>query len=165
MEWIISRAPSSLYENIVIDECDQVKCIPHLQLLTTLVTHSNNLIRQRALTDLEMLAKWDANNGVQIMMMPQFHNWLLELLMPYQDMASKYASLQGSALAVYDIACKLHTVLLKIACVNSEEEAYKKVNFVARWPSIVQAQLTQGLKDRSERDIDTAHKLSRVLIT
>lgn len=24
LEWIISRAPSSLYENIVIDECDKV---------------------------------------------------------------------------------------------------------------------------------------------
>lgn len=99
------------------------------------------------------------------MMMPQFHNWLLELLMPYQDMANKYSQLQGSALAVYDIGCKLHTVLLKIACINSEEEAYKKINFIARWPSIIQTQLSQGLKDRSERDVETAHKLSRVLIT
>lgn len=24
LEWIISRAPSSLYENIVIDECDKI---------------------------------------------------------------------------------------------------------------------------------------------
>lgn len=85
--------------------------------------------------------------------------------MPYEDMANKYARLQGSALAVYDIACKLHTVLLKIACINSEEEAYKKINFVARWPSIVQAQLSHGIKDRCERDTDTSHKLSRVLIT
>jgi hypothetical protein len=68
-------------------------------------------------------------------------------------------------LAVYDIGCKLHTVLLKIACINSEEEAYKKINFIARWPSIIQSQLSQGLKDRSERDVETAHKLSRVLIT
>ena len=36
----------------------------------TLVTYSNNLIRQRALTDLEMLAKWDSSNGMQIMMLP-----------------------------------------------------------------------------------------------
>jgi hypothetical protein len=54
-------------------------------------------------------------------------------------MANKYSKLQGSALAVYDIGCKLHTLLLKNACVSSDEEAYKKLNFVARWPSILQA--------------------------
>jgi hypothetical protein len=83
LEWIITRGPSSLYENIVIDECDKVNNRPALQLLMTLVTSSNNMIRQRALTDLEMLSKWDPNNGVQIMMLPQFHSWLLDLLMPY----------------------------------------------------------------------------------
>jgi hypothetical protein len=149
----------------VIDECDKVSFLPAIQLLMTLVTYSNNLIRQRALTDLEMLAKWDSSNGVQIMMLPQFHTWLLDLLMPYQDMANKYSKLQGSALAVYDIGCKLHTILLKNACTNSEEEAYKKINFVARWPSILQAQMNQGIKERSEVDVDTAHKLSRVLLT
>jgi hypothetical protein len=54
-------------------------------------------------------------------------------------MANKYSKLQGSALAVFDIGCKLHTLLLKNACVSSDEEAYKKLNFVARWPSILQA--------------------------
>jgi hypothetical protein len=28
LEWIIQRAPSSLYENIVIDECDKVTNFP-----------------------------------------------------------------------------------------------------------------------------------------
>ena len=83
LEWIISHAPSPLYEHIVIDECDKVGYQPAIQLLMTLVTYSNNIIRQRALTDLEMLAKWDGNNGSQIMMHPQFHSWLLEMLMPY----------------------------------------------------------------------------------
>ena len=75
------------------------------------------------------------------MMLPQFHTWLLELLMPYQDLANKYQTLHGSSLAVYDIGCKLHTILLKNACTNSEEEAYKRINFVARWPTIIQLQL------------------------
>ena len=70
--------------------------------------------------------------------------------MPYQDLENKYSKLQGSALAVYDIGCKLHTLLLKNACSSSEEEAYKKVNFVARWPNILQIQLNQGIKDRTE---------------
>jgi len=58
-----------------------------------LVTYSNNIIRQRALNDLEMLAKWDSNNGTQIMVHPQFHSWLLDLLMPFQDLSSRYNSL------------------------------------------------------------------------
>lgn len=45
LEWIISRAPSSLYENNVIDEYDKVEYQPALQLLMTLVTYSNNIIR------------------------------------------------------------------------------------------------------------------------
>ncbi len=71
-------------------------------------------------------------------------------------MASKYSQLQGSSLAVYDIGCKLHTLLLKNACSNSEEEAYKKINFVARWPLIVQMQLDQGGKERALKDVETA---------
>lgn len=71
------------------------------------------------------------------MMHPQFHSWLLELLMPYQDLSNKYAKLEGSSIAVYDIGCKLHTLLLKNACINSEEEAYKKINFLSRWPAIL----------------------------
>ncbi len=68
-------------------------------------------------------------------------------------------------MAVYDIGCKLHTLLLRNACTNSEEEAYKKINFVIRWPMIVQNQLNSGIKDRNEKDIDIANKLTRVLIT
>jgi hypothetical protein len=133
LEWIISRAPSSLNEGIVIDECDKVGYQPAIQLLLTLVTHSNNTIRQKALTDFEMLANMDPSNGVQIMMHPSFHPWLLDLLLPYQQLHTKHG---GSA--VFDIGCKLHTVLLKNACLSAEEEAYKKINFVARWPSILQ---------------------------
>jgi hypothetical protein len=133
LEWIISRAPSSLNEGIVIDECDKVGYQPAIQLLLTLVTHSSNTIRQKALTDFEMLANMDPSNGVQIMMHPSFHPWLLDLLLPYQQLHTKYG---GSA--VFDIGCKLHTVLLKNACLSAEEEAYKKINFVARWPSILQ---------------------------
>ena len=67
-------------------------------------------------------------------------------------------------MAVFDIGCKLHTLLLKNACTNSEEEAYKRINFLARWPMIVQQQVEFGIKERNERDIDTAHKLTRGLM-
>ena len=75
-----------------------------------------------------------------MMKQPQFHPWLLELLMPYQEISNRnLGKLSEQAMAVYDIGCKLHTHLLKNSCINSEEEAYKMINFVARWPSIVHA--------------------------
>ena len=80
-------------------------------------------------------------------------------------MTTKFQNLQGTSLAVYDIGCKLHTLLLKNACTSAEEEGYKKLNFVARWPAIIHTQLSQGLKDRNERDFDISNKLSRVLLT
>ena len=74
----------------MIDEYDKVGFRPAIQPLLTLVTYSNNSIRQKALTDFLMLATMEPSNGVQIMMHPQFHSWLLELLMPYQELSNKY---------------------------------------------------------------------------
>jgi hypothetical protein len=55
--------------------------------------------------------------------------------------------------AVYDMGCKLHTLLLTNSCLNPEVEAFKKLNMVARYP------LTIQLEKRV-----TAEKLSRVLL-
>lgn len=107
-----------LNENIVIDDCDKVGYQPAISLLLTLVTYSNNKIRQQALNDLLQLTTVEPTNGIQIMMHPMFHSWLLDLLMPYQDMANKYHKMSDQAQAVYDIGCKLHTVLLKNACIS-----------------------------------------------
>ena len=139
LEWILNRAPSSLYQNIVIDDFDKISFTPALSLLMTLVSYSNNLVRQKSLQDLLMLARWDSHNGTMILFHPHFHNWILDLLMPYQDLASQYSNhLQGMSLAVYDIGCKLHSLLLKNACINPEEDAYKKINFLVRWPQIIE---------------------------
>lgn len=85
--------------------------------------------------------------------------------MPYQEILSKnQGKLSEQAMAVYDIGCKLHTHLLKNSCINSEEEAYKKINFVARWPQIVHNQVKDKIKGRQEKDVETAQILSRLLI-
>jgi len=49
LEWILNRVPSPLYTNIVVDDFDKVNFTPVLSLLMTLVTYSNNLLRQKAL--------------------------------------------------------------------------------------------------------------------
>lgn len=51
------------------------------------------------------------------------------------------------------MGCKLHTLLLANSCLNPEEEAFKKLNMISRYP------LTVPLEKRV-----TAEKLSRVLL-
>jgi hypothetical protein len=100
LEWLLNRQPAGLLDNLVIDtESDKITFKPALQILMTLVSYANNMLRQRALQDLFMLAQWDAysvqhmdehmqiignQNGQIILQYPKFHTWLLELLMPYQ---------------------------------------------------------------------------------
>ena len=63
--------------------------------------------------------------------------------------------LSDSARAVYDMGCKLHTLLLKNACTSEEDEGFKKVNLLSRWPAIA--------KEKGYR-VDRAHSLVRALI-
>lgn len=51
------------------------------------------------------------------------------------------------------MGCKLHTLLLSNSCLNPEEEAFKKLNMISRYP------LTVSLEKRV-----TAEKLCRVLL-
>jgi hypothetical protein len=51
------------------------------------------------------------------------------------------------------MGCKLHTLLLTNSCINPEDEAFKKLNFISRYPLTVQ---------ENKRII--AEKLSRVLL-
>jgi hypothetical protein len=67
----------------MIDDYDKITFLPAMQVLMKLVTHSNNMVRQRALQDMFMLAQWDGQNGQVILQHYVFHSWLLELLMPY----------------------------------------------------------------------------------
>ena len=51
------------------------------------------------------------------------------------------------------MGCKLHTLLLTNSCLNPEEEAFKKLNMISRYPLTVPA----------DKRV-TAEKLSRVLL-
>lgn len=54
------------------------------------------------------------------------------------------------------MGCKLHTLLLKNACVSpDEDEGFKKLNLFTRWPAVLQ------LKGY---DTQAAHDLTRGLV-
>lgn len=82
-----------------------------------LVSQSNNLLRQRALLDFYMLAQWDIQNGYVLLFHQKFHQWLLDLLLPYQQYLDDQ---DENNRAVYDMGCKLHTLLLTNSCLNPE---------------------------------------------
>ena len=88
--------------------------------------------------------------------------------MPYQDFTSMQSILSESSRAVYDMGCKLHTLLLRNACTNPEEDGFKKINLLTRWPAMIQEQIGSAEFDsniRTLRDVDTANGISRVLLT
>ena len=52
---------------------------------------------------------------------------------------------------------KLHTLLLKNACSNTEEDdGFKKVNLLTRWPAVAK---------ENGHNVNTAHALVRTLTT
>ena len=64
--------------------------------------------------------------------------------MPYQELiqllgkkSTQHTVMSESSRAVYDMGCKLHTLLLKSACLNPEEDGFKKVNLLTRWPALI----------------------------
>jgi len=56
LEWLLNRSPNNLFKTMIIDDYDKITFEPALQILMTLVSYSNNLVRQRALQDLHTLA-------------------------------------------------------------------------------------------------------------
>ena len=56
LEWMLNRSPNNLFKTLIIDDYDKITFEPALQILMTLVSYSNNLVRQRALQDLHTLA-------------------------------------------------------------------------------------------------------------
>ena len=135
---------------LMIDDYDKIQYPAALELLMNLVAQSNNLLRQRALLDFYMLAQWDTQNGHILLFHQKFHSWLLDLLLPYQQYIDEQ---DENCRAVYDMGCKLHTLLLTNSCINPEQEAFKKLNMISRYP------LTVHPEKRT-----TAEKLSRVLL-
>jgi hypothetical protein len=151
LEWILSRpVVSGLNSPLMIDDFDKIQQPAALELLMSLVGQSNNLLRQRALLDFYMLAQWDVQNGHILLFHQKFHSWLLDLLLPYQEFIDEQ---DENCRAVYDMGCKLHTLLVANSCVNPEQEAFKKLNLLSRYP------LTVAQNKRT-----TAEKLSRVLL-
>ena len=49
LEWLLNRSPNGLCQNLIIDDYDKITFPPALHILMTLVSYSNNLVRQRAL--------------------------------------------------------------------------------------------------------------------
>ena len=45
LEWLLNRSPNGLFKNLIIDDYDKITFQPALQILMTLVSYSNNLVR------------------------------------------------------------------------------------------------------------------------
>lgn len=62
LEWLLNRSPSNLNEPLMIDDSDEIHNPNVLMILFNLVKYSNDLIKQKALQDFQMLAKLNKIN-------------------------------------------------------------------------------------------------------
>ena len=134
LEWMLNRSTSTLSEPLMIDDSDEINNSNVLIICFNLIKHSNDLLKQKALQDFQMLAKLNKINCAHIIENKFFHPWILELLLPYQISLSN-DSLSGPSMAVYDIGSKLHTLVLLHSLLNEPRNRF--LYYLARWPLIL----------------------------
>lgn len=154
----------------MLDDCDSVCFTEALSILLPLVSQGDSFLIQRALQDFINLARWNQTNASILINHRLFHNWLLELLLPLKvkqencslaNTKTKYLMLlqqqsrrqpgtvepsnknilNADSLAIWDMGCKLHTMLMKGA-ISKEREGYKRINFLLRWRLTSQPQVS-----------------------
>lgn len=134
LEWLLNRSPSNLNEPLMIDDSDEINNPNVLIICFNLIKHSNDLLKQKALQDFQMLAKLNKSNCYHILENKFFHPWILDLLLPYQ-MSLSQEKLVGSSMAVYDIGSKLHTIVMVHSLINETKNRF--ILYLARWPLIL----------------------------
>lgn len=134
LEWMLNRSTSNLNEPLMIDDSDEINNSNVLIILFNLIKNSNDILKQKALQDFQMLAKLNKTNCAHIIENKFFHPWILDLLLPYQITLAN-DSLNGSAMVVYDIGSKLHTLVLLYSLQNEPKNRF--IHYLARWPLIL----------------------------
>lgn len=160
LEWMLNRSPSNLNEPLMIDDSDEINNSNVLIICFNLIRHANDLLKQKALQDFQMLSKLNKSNCTHIIENKFFHPWILELLLPYQ-MSLSQEKLTGSSMAVYDIGTKLHTIVMVHSLTNEAKNRF--ILYLARWPLIM------SYKDKTEfkitHKIECAYQLTKHLLS
>lgn len=160
LEWLLNRSPSNLNEPLMIDDSDEINNSNVLILCFNLIKHSNDLLKQKALQDFQMLAKLNKHNCYHLLENKFFHPWILELLLPYQ-LSLAQDKLVGSSMAVYDIGCKLHTIVMMHSLINETNNRF--ILYLARWPLILSFKEQKDFK--MTPNVECAYQLMKYLIS
>ena len=161
LEWMLSRSPSNLNEPLMIDDSDEINNPNVLIILFNLIKYSNDLLKQKALQDFQMLAKLNKMNCYHFLESKFFHPWILNLLLPYQISLS-CNTLVGPSFAVYDIGKKLHSIVLTHSMVNETKNRFAL--YMARWPLILSYQENKN-KSNAIQKIEWANQLINSLFS
>lgn len=130
-------------EDIHLDDSDAIKFCYTLNIIMKVVMNANIMNKQKCLIDLYMLTIYNRENSVTLLKNKYFHQWLLDLLLPYQILISsnekfKASKESGIAYTILDLGCKIQTAILINSILNdkkyeNENFILKAFNFILTW--------------------------------
>lgn len=114
MEWLLHKTPVSLGGSIMIDDTDKINSISAIYVLMRLYKVTNDLVKERMIHELFVLAKLNQANCKSLLAIKEFHYFLLDILYDYQ-LTLFNNELKGVPMSIWEKATRAHTILLKYA--------------------------------------------------
>ena len=86
LEWLLHKHPTTLDGGIILDDTDRINSANVIYIMMRFYHYANETIRQKMISDIYMLIKWNSVNCTALLSVPEFHTFLLEVLYRYQLM-------------------------------------------------------------------------------
>lgn len=129
-------------EDIHLDDSDCIKFRYSLNIIMKVVMNANIMNKQKCLIDFYMLTIYNRDNCVVFLNNKYFHQWLLDLMLPYQILILnekfKHSTESGIAFTILDLGSKIHTAIIINSIFNdkhyeNESSILKAFNFILTW--------------------------------
>ena len=86
LEWLLHKHPTSFDGAIILDDTDRINSVHVIYIMMKFYSSASEIIRQKMISDMYMLIKWNSANCTAFLSVPEFHTFLLEVLYKYQLM-------------------------------------------------------------------------------
>ena len=84
LEWLLQKNPMSLDEVIILDDTDRIGSANAIYIMMKFYRSARETTRHKMISDIYMLIKWNSTNCAALLIVPDFHTFLLEVLYEYQ---------------------------------------------------------------------------------
>lgn len=118
------------------DDSDTIEFYPALNLIMKLVMYANIVNKQKCLVDFLTLTTYNKRNCHTLLKNKYFHQWLLDLIFPYQILLQENFSEQpgpskqsGLAATIIEVGVKIHTNVIINSILYEQELQSQNENF------------------------------------